>query len=324
MMKNKLFRNILLTIFMTAMSAACLPTQETEDKTVQPLRVGFTGKWGDYTLLVAEEKDIFKKYGVEVDPAYYKVYSEYTVAMASGQLDGAFLAMGDIININPITPLKVVGVSDDGGANAIIAGPDINEIGDLKGKRVGALLGTQYEMMVADMLQSAGMNSGDIRIVYTNPEEALAALQSGRVQAVYTWEPYISQAVANGYKVIYPPEKTHLFPDAIVFRSSIIKQRPNDIRAFLAAWYEAVSHRLQREGETRQIAAKYIGGTAENIKPDINLRIYSLQDANAIFSIQEKNSIYDMTRMTSDYLVSIGSITQDVDLLALIDPSYMP
>jgi hypothetical protein len=31
-----------------------------------------------------------------------------------------------------------------------------------------------------------------------------------------------------------------------------------------------------------------------------------------------------MTRMTSDYLVSIGSITQDIDLLALIDPSYLP
>jgi len=323
-MKNKLFRNILLAIFMTAVSAACLPTQETEDTTVQPLRVGFTGKWGDYTLLVAKENNIFEKYGVEVDPVYYKVYSEYAVAMASGQLDGAFLAIGDIININPITPLKIVGLNDDGGANAILAGPDINEIGDLKGKRVGVLIGAQYEMMVADMLQSAGMNSGDIRIVFTNPEEALAALQTGRVQAVHAWEPYISQAIANGYKVIYPPQKTLLFPDAIVFRDSVIKQRPNDIRAFLAAWYEAVSYRLQHEGETRQIAAEYVGGTADNIKPDINLRIYPLQEAKVLFSIQEKNSIYDMTRMTSDYLVSIGSITQDIDLLALIDPSYLP
>jgi NitT/TauT family transport system substrate-binding protein len=324
MMKNKLFRNILLAIFMTAMSAACLPTQEQEDTAAPPLRVGFTNKWGDFTLLVAKDKGFFKQHGVEVDPAYYKLYSEYTIALASGQLDGSSLAMGDIININPITPLKVVGLSDDGGAEYIVAGPGINSIRDLEGKKVGVLLGTQYELMVAEMLRSAGMSSSDIDIVSTNPEEALAALKDGRVQAVYMWEPYLSQALDNGNKTIYPTETTRFFPDTIVFRASIIKQRPEDIRAFLLAWYEAATYRAENEEETREIAAKYLGVSVESLKADKNLKIYSLREAKTLFSIQEKNSIYDVTRITSDYLISIGTITQGIDLLTLIDPSYMP
>ena len=322
-MKTKRYLNTLITILTTIFLAACLSDQEAgEIKT--PLRVGFTQWWGDYTLLVAKDKGMFQKYGVEVEPVYYDIYSEYIVEMASGQLDGSSLAMGDTININHITPMKVIGLNDDGGADAIVVGPEIGSISDLKGKKVGVLLGTQYELMIAEMLRSADMGSGEVTIVDTNPEEAVSALQNGRVQAVYTWEPFLSKALAEGNKVIYPTEKIRLFPDAIVFRASIVKQRPDDIRAFLRAWYEATSYRLQHEGETREIAAKYVGLTAEEIKPDPNLRIYSLEDAKTLFSIQEKNSIYNVTNITSDYLISIGTITQGIDLLELIDPSYLP
>lgn len=322
-MKTIRFPNTLLALLMTIVLAGCLPTQKAEEINT-PLRVGFTQWWGDYTLLVAKDKGIFEKHGVEVEPVYYDVYSDYILELASGQLDGSSLAMGDIINVSHITPLKVVGLNDDGGADAIVVGPEIGSISDLKGKKVGVLLGTQYELMIAEMLRSAGLGSGEVTIMDANPEEAASALKSGRVQAVYTWEPFLSEALAEGNRVIYPTEKMRLFPDTIVFRASIVKQRPDDIRAFLRAWYEAASYRLQHEGETREIAASYLGISAEEIKPDPNLRIYSLQDAKTLFSIQEKNSIYSVTTITSDYLVSIGIITQGVDLLELIDPSYLP
>ncbi len=48
-MKNKLFANILLTIFVASVLAACLPVSEAEES-APPLRVGFTEWWGDYAL----------------------------------------------------------------------------------------------------------------------------------------------------------------------------------------------------------------------------------------------------------------------------------
>ena len=275
-------------------------------------------------MLVAKEKGYFEDYGVQVEPVYYDVYSDTYPDLAAGQIDGALIAVGDIININRNSPMKVVAVMDDGGADSIVVGPEINSIQDLKGKTVGVLIGTQYELLVAEMLRSANMNMNDVTVVEVNPEDASEALKSSQVQAVYTWEPHLSKAVSNGNKVIYPTEKLRLFPDMIVFRKSVVDERPDDVRAFLQAWFKTVEYRMQHQGETRDIAAKYLGISPDEVQPDDNLGIYNLDDNKRLFDIQQANSIYSVTNITSAYLTSIGVLTQQVDQLELIDPSHLP
>jgi NitT/TauT family transport system substrate-binding protein len=322
-MKKNYLAKLVPVILILSNLAGCGILQPAETQK-EPLRVGFTEWWGDYTLLVAEDKGLFKQHGIDVEPVYYELYTDYVVDLASGQMDGAFLAMGDTININHSSPMKVVAVNDDGGADAIVVRPEINSIRDLQGKKVGMLVGTQYELMVAEMLRSDGMNNSDITVVEVNPEEALTALENNLVQAVYLWEPYLSEALDQGNKILYPREKTRLFPDVIVFRRSVVEQRPDDVKAFLRAWFQALEYRLQREGQTRDIAAKYVGISAEEIYPDNNLKLLTLSDNKVLFDIQDKNSIYAVTNITVDYLISIGAVTQQIDLLELIDPSFLP
>jgi NitT/TauT family transport system substrate-binding protein len=322
-MNNKLFSNILLTVLMAIIPAACVPS-EPEERKDPPLRVEYTQWWGDYTLLVAQENGFFERNGVEVEPVYYGVYPEIYPDLASGQIDGALIAVGDAINIYHTTPMKVVGINDDGGADSIVASPEINSIQDLNGKVIGVLIGTQYELMITEMLRSGYISASNVTVVNVNPEDASEALKSGQVQAVYTWEPYLSQAIANGYKVIYPKQQMRLFPDTIVFNKSVVDSRPDDIRAFLRAWFQAVEYRLQHQGETRDIAAKYLGISADEIQPDDNQKLYSVEDNRELFNIEEENSIYTITNITSDYLIAIGTITQLVDPLELLDPSYLP
>jgi NitT/TauT family transport system substrate-binding protein len=103
-----------------------------------------------------------------------------------------------------------------------------------------------------------------------------------------------------------------------------VEERPEDIRAFLKAWFKAVEYRLQHEGETRDIAAQYLGMRPEEVQPDNNLRLFTVSDNKTLFNIQEPNSIYAITKITADYLISIGTTTQLVDPLELFDPSYLP
>ncbi len=322
-MKHRLFPYILLVVLMAIIPTACAQLQQAE-RADPPLRVEYTQWWADYTLLVAKEKGFFEQYGVEVEPVYYEVYPEIYPDLASGQIDGALIAVGDVINIYHTAPMKVVGLNDDGGADSIVVGPEISSIQDLNGKVVGVLIGTQYELMVAEMLRSVGMSVGDVTVVNVNPEDASKALKSGQVQAVYTWEPYLSNAISNGYKIVYPDRHLRLFPDTIVFNKAIVDDRPDDIRAFLMGWFKAVQYRLQHQGETREIAAKYLGISPDEIQPDENQRLYSVEDNRELFSLQEENSIYAITQITSDYLVSIGTITQLVEPDELLDPSYLP
>jgi NitT/TauT family transport system substrate-binding protein len=323
-MKRNLLIKIALLILLTNILTACAALQPTPSPK-PPLRIEFTQWWGDYTLLIAQEKGYFEKNGIQVEPVYYEVFSDTYPDLAAGQIDGALIAIGDTININRSTLMKVVAVQDNGGENVVIAGREINSIEDLRGKTIGMVMGSQFELTVVKMLQSADMSMSDVNIVAIDPENALSALEKGQVQAAFTWEPYLSDATSKGYKIIYPlQQEQYLFPDLIVFRKSIVDERPEDVRAFLKAWFQAVEYRQQHQGETRDIAARYLGISAEEVQPDDHLRIYTPADNKTLFNIQEANSIYSITKITSDYLISIGAMAEEIDLLELLDPNYLP
>ena len=313
-MKRNLVTKVALLALLLNLLASCAGLSTTPVP-ASPLRIEFTQWWGDYTLLVAQEKGFFEKYGVQVEPVYYDIFSKTYPDLASGQLDGALIAVGDTININRSSPMTIIAVYDNGGDDAVIVGPEINSIEDLKGKTIGLQLGSQYELTVVKMLQSVNMGTDDVTMVSIYPEDAMAALESGQVQAASSWEPYSSEALSKGYKIIYPDEQFHLFPDTVVFRKSIVDERPDDVRAFLKAWFEAVDYRLQNPEETQAIAAKYLGVGIEEVLPDENLTILTLEDNKALFNIQNPNSVYAVTKITSDYLISIGALAQQIDLL---------
>jgi NitT/TauT family transport system substrate-binding protein len=323
-MKTNLLTKIALLVLLIQILTACTGIQQAAPTPKPPLRIEFTQSWGDYTLLVAQEQGYFEKYGVQVEPVYYDVFSDTYPDLAAGQIDGALIAVGDAININRNSPMKVVAIHDNGGDTAVVVGPEINSIADLKGKTIGMVIGSQYEMTVVEMLQSAGMSLSDVTIVVMNPKDALTALNSGQVQAAFTWEPFLSDALSSGYKIIYPQEQLHLFPGLIVFSKSIVDERPEDVRAFLKAWFQAAGYRLQHEGETRDLAAKYLGISAEKIRRDDHLKLYTLDDNRTLFNMQAANSIYSITKIISDYLISSGVMAEQIDPLELLDPAYLP
>ena len=322
-MRRNSFEKIIFLIMILISLSACT-TLQSEEPAKDPLRVEYTQWWGDYTLLVAKEKGFFEANGVEVEPVYYDISSRTYSDLASGQIDGALIAVGDAINIDRSAHMKVVAVHDDGGKDAVIVDPEINSIEDLKGKTIGMIIGSQYELTIIEMLRSVSMGLGDVTMVAVDPKESLKTLEKGQVQAAYTREPYLSEALSSGYKVIYRQEQLHLFPDTITFRKSIVDDRPEDVRAFLKAWFEAVDYRLQHPEETQAIAAKYLGVSIEKIQSDDNLKILTLDDNKKLFNLQEDNSIYAITKIASDYLISIGAAAQQIDSLELLDPDYLP
>ncbi len=322
-MRRNSFEKIILLIIILNSLAACT-TLRSEESAKSPLRVAYSESWGDYTLLIAKEKGLFEKYGVEVEPVYYKIVSKKYSDLAAGQIDGALIGVGDAIKINYSSDMKIISISDDGGMDAIIGRSEINSIEDLKGKKIGVPLGTQYELVIKDMLRSANMDSSEVILVGIEPKNALFALKNNQVQAAYTWEPFISDAISNGNKIIYSSENLRLFPDVIVFNALIVEDRPEDIRAFMLAWFEAVEYRQQNQQETRAIAAKYLDVDIEKIQVDDNMTLLSLEENKAMFDVQKEDSIYVVTKRTSEYLISIGAIAQQFDPLELIDPDYLP
>lgn len=76
----------------------------------------------------------------------------------------------------------------------------VSHVQQLKGKRVGVVVGSASQYFLELYLLAAGIDPRGLALVSMQPEEMPDALQSGRVDAIATWEPYgyrASKALAN-------------------------------------------------------------------------------------------------------------------------------
>ncbi|WP_052364929.1 ABC transporter substrate-binding protein [Halotalea alkalilenta] len=88
---------------------------------------------------------------------------------------------------------KALSAYHSDGLSIIVPGDaDIHSVGDLAGKRIGVARGSVGHLIVLDQLGKAGLSADDVSLVYLTPAEASLALSRGDVDAVGTWEPYVS------------------------------------------------------------------------------------------------------------------------------------
>lgn len=322
MKKQKLW---LLTslLCMTALIAACAPAQSVEAD-LPPLRVEYTFWWGDFNLLVAQELGLFKKYGVEVEPVYFDVFSEALPALAASSIDGGLFAADDAINTNDKTPLKVVAVYDDGGYSYIVGMPEIQVASDLRGKRIGVNLGSMGELFVIELLEQGGLTLRDVTLIDMGVEAVPANLGTS-IDAGYVWDPYASDLLADGSRLLLKSGGTQsITPDLIVFRASVVEERPDDIRAFLKAWFEAGEFRRTNPKEANEMIAGVLGVSVEELSEDSY--VYSAEENRILFSGTSPDVIdlRNALEANINFLIQIGSLSKVPNLDTLLDPAHLP
>lgn len=292
-----------------------------------PLRVEYTLWEGDYTAIIAQEKGFFEKHGVDVELVYYETFSNALPDMAINRIDIGLFGIGDMLSMTRVADVKGVAVYDSGGTVSIVARSDIRSVNDLRGQRIGVNIGTTGEMLVRDMLSSASMSVGDVELVDADPEVVVDRLSDKDLAAGYVYAPYDTRALTAGHRALYTLKSTQaLFPDVIVVREQLVKERPEDIRAFLAAWFEAVDYRLANPDECNQIIAEKTGLAMEELALDPDFQLFTLNDNLALFSqdAQNDNTIYYAAKTNLDFLVMRGNLTIRPDLQTVLDPSFLP
>jgi NitT/TauT family transport system substrate-binding protein len=308
-------------LFLTGCSAFSTPTPART-----PLRVEWSIWEGDYTLLIAQEKGIFQKHGVSVEPVFYDTYSRAVSDLAARQIDAGLFALGDMLVLSRIADVKAVMVYDSGGSSYLAAQKSLLDLASLKGKRVGVKIGSFGEMVLDQILHKNGLALQDVTLVDTDPELVPEGLTANEIDAGYVYAPYDQAAIDQGHHIIYSgDDKTILVPDILIFNQSVVNQRPADIRAFTAAWFEARDYRLAHPEECAQIIAQRTGMKPEEVGISGDVELYSLKDNRQMYNKAGPNpsSIYNLARENLDFLISRGRVTRMPDLNKLLDPGYL-
>lgn len=321
-MTNRIFRIFSILIVVAVFLSACAGTPTTAKA---PLRVAWS-LWPGYTpIAIAAEKGFFEKHGVLVEPAYYASYGNQAPDLAAGMVDGSLMTLSDTLFDTVSKDIKIVLVLDNStGADQVVASADITKLSDLRGKRIGVLSSTvSGVLMIRQMLEVNGVSPADVTFVQIGPESVPAAIPS-QIDAGYTYEPFTSQSRAKGDKVIFSSaDVPGVIVDVLAFRKDIVQNRPEDVKAFIAAWFEALQYWKDNPAEGNAIIARAAGIKAE----DISIEGVELFDLNANLKAftqgTDYSSVYFTAQEELQFLVNRGDITNPVNINDLIDPSFL-
>ena len=88
-----------------------------------------------------------------------------------------------------------------GKAEALAVRDGIDDIADLKGKKIATPLASTSHYSLLAAIQDAGLAPDDVEIIDAEPPDIAAAWERGDIDGAYVWNPVLAQLVADGGKV---------------------------------------------------------------------------------------------------------------------------
>lgn len=115
-------------------------------------------------------------------------------------------------------------------------GSGISQVKELKGRRIGTVLGTASHYMLDTTLLANGVDPGTVQIINLQPEAMADLLKSGEVDAVAIWEPLPFKLLRSvpGSQVLSAPGGYRLSFNLIA-RKPLLGPRDEELQKFLRA-----------------------------------------------------------------------------------------
>ena len=290
-----------------------------------PLKVNCVPFVGNMPVLIAQKKGFFKAQGIDVQLSYVDYLQLQQADFSAGKYDAIGLTLGDFIMLSATNPdMQAVMVVDEStGVDAVVAQSDIKTILDLKGKKLGADLGGFSEVFVSEMLKTSKLTSEDISLVKAEALEVPQRIQKNAIQAGHTWEPYLSEALKLGANILFTSKQTPgLILDVVAFRGEVIRDRPEDIRAFVRGWLQALSYWETNIPEGNEIASQGLNIPSNTMSLE-GIDLTDFAENKKFFQSDSPNYIYKTAKKYADFFIRTGNVTRLPNLESLFNSSLL-
>lgn len=307
----------------TVLALSCL-TSTLSAAENEPLTIGMT-TWVGYGLLhLAQQKDLFKQHGVDVSLITVQDKPSTAAAIATGRLDGWATTVDTFIfyNAKKLDIKQVLAVDFSKGGEGIIASGDIKTVADLKGRTLGAEEGSSTYFFMLNVLADSGVNVKDVKLQSMRAGDAGAAFAAGRLDAAATWDPWLSKAKERGGHILASSaDKPGLIVDTVAFRTDVIEKRPDDVKNFIKAYFEAYDYWKASPKEANAIMAKALGIKDEDFNASLaGLEFVSREENQQyIGSASSAGQIESVTERGIEFYSQTGLLKEKFDAAAVVD-----
>jgi NitT/TauT family transport system substrate-binding protein len=238
------------------------------DGSVAPLKVGLIPWVGWSEIHLADVKGFYKEEGIEVEQVMFQSVSDVNTALLSGQIDLVWLVAGDLVVLSETKPgLKFIYASDYSGEVDAIVGRNIAKPEDIAGKKIGRE-DVPYEVVfVARFLESVGLTTEDVEIVSLSAADGSTALVAGDLDAVATYEPFVSNALkgSDENKILFSAKGSNIIINGLAAPEEVLRDRRPDVLAYLRAIEKGNQFRISNPDETNKIIGEWIGVSEKEV-----------------------------------------------------------
>lgn len=282
------------------------------------LWIGFSG------VFLAQELGYFRDLGLDVDLRGFPGPGDSIPPLLAGHLDVSLTTLHNLaliagVDDAPIAAIYFLDASH--GADAIVAGTDVSDLADLRGRDIAVTLNEANHMLLILALESVGLSERDVNLVNMSADDAGAAFLAGRVDAAVTWEPWVSRAKSGGEgRVIF---STRDAPDTIINTVSVrrdnLDQRPEALGRFLQGVDQGVAFLRSDTEAAIPIIARWLEADPADIQGMLeDDEIYGLDENRTLFGNGDGPAVQALERVI-EFLVERDLVTKRPEAESLLD-----
>ena len=248
----------LLWFFLLASFTVSFPCRAQEK-----LRVGLSSiSATNGSVWVADDKGLFKKYGVDVEVVVIggggaRVVSslmagdiQFSVGGGEGSIRSQLKGVETVIVASTLTK----------GLQRILAKPDIKTYQDLKGKRIAITqFGSAGHLALLLMLKKWNMRPDQVQIVTLGSSPAmLVALDKGGADAAVLTMPTFFLAEEKGYRVVGDPANMDIFylQNTLESTRSFLRKNRDQTLKFMKGYIEGIAYFKKHKRESLEVMRK--------------------------------------------------------------------
>ena len=211
--------------------------------------IGWVNAMANAPAIIAQARGLFAKHGLDVELRPFSSGPLAKLALAAGDIQMAYIGMPPVYHAYAEGKLfKIVSKVNYGQAAVIIRQDSpIRKLQDLRDKRIANVRnGSGMDVLLRAFIlgELAGLDSNSEVNIVTMPAKIMqASVQRGLVDAAFTWEPYVSQAVvADNARVLFDMnEQVPHYPwYVMVATEAFLAQHRDKVMRVLKAHQEAV------------------------------------------------------------------------------------
>jgi ABC-type nitrate/sulfonate/bicarbonate transport system substrate-binding protein len=278
-----------------------------------------------YTLLeVGMQSGIFARHGLTIESSAFGGGPRLIQAMTAGAIDIGLDGGTDMALIVKGAPIKGIAPLSGAPSEMVIsvkAGGPVKAVADLKGRKIAITgAGTLTGWITRELVKSRGWSDSDVTYVTSsNIAASRALLKVGEIDAMTTDMSTTLEQQRKGEENLlfsYGDLVKDFHMQVIFATDKVIAEKPEAVRAFMAAWLETVAFVKVNKAKTVEIIQQVLG-----FHPDVLNETYDRVVAS--YSTDGKFNPRALAVLARSY-VELKLLDKEPDMRKLYTEQFLP